>query len=120
MAWVLLALAVGLGQVTGAHWSHSAELDPNYTVFWTPGQEDITFEVQVRTLGYVGFGFSEDGKMPGADLVVGWVKDGTVFFQVSLHWTFNKILFYFILCLILIVYDVITQLKIRTLCYHLP
>ncbi|PSN58486.1 hypothetical protein C0J52_00767 [Blattella germanica] len=84
MAWVLLALAVGLGQVTGAHWSHSAELDPNYTVFWTPGQEDITFEVQVRTLGYVGFGFSEDGKMPGADLVVGWVKDGNVFFQVGL------------------------------------
>ncbi|PSN48994.1 hypothetical protein C0J52_03862 [Blattella germanica] len=93
MAWVLLTLALGLGQVTGAHWSHSAVLDPNYSVFWTPGEEDITFEVQVRTLGYIGFGFSDDGKMPGADLVVGWVQEGTVFFQVrriklliSLYW----------------------------------
>ncbi|KAJ9593581.1 hypothetical protein L9F63_014869, partial [Diploptera punctata] len=81
MAWVLFVLAVGLGKVTGAHWAHSAQLDPNYSVFWTPGDQDITFEVQVRTLGYIGFGFSSDGKMPGADMVIGWIRDGNVFFQ---------------------------------------
>jgi hypothetical protein len=89
MAWagaVLLTLAVGLGHVTGAHWTHSTDLDPNYSVFWTPGEEDITFEVQVRTLGYVGFGFSADGQMSEADMVTGWVRDNQVFFQVGTCW----------------------------------
>lgn len=84
MAWtgaILLTLALGLGHVTGAHWTHSTDLDPNYSVFWTPGEEDITFEVQVRTLGYVGFGFSADGQMAGADMITGWVRDNQVFFQ---------------------------------------
>jgi hypothetical protein len=86
MAWtgsILLTLALALGHVTGAHWTHSTQLDPNYSVFWTPGEEDITFEVQVRTLGYVGFGFSVDGQMAGADMVTGWVRDNQVFFQVG-------------------------------------
>ncbi|GFG39857.1 hypothetical protein Cfor_08837, partial [Coptotermes formosanus] len=84
MVWigaVLLTVTLGLGHVAGAHWTHSVDLDPNYSVFWTPGAEDITFEVQVRTLGYIGFGFSADGQMPGADLFTGWVRDNQVFFQ---------------------------------------
>ncbi|GFG39852.1 hypothetical protein Cfor_08832 [Coptotermes formosanus] len=86
MVWiwaVLLPVTLGLGHVAGAHWTHSVDLDPNYSVFWTPGAEDITFEVQVRTLGYIGFGFSADGQMPGADMVTGWVRDSQVFFQVG-------------------------------------
>ncbi|KAJ1530797.1 hypothetical protein ONE63_005646 [Megalurothrips usitatus] len=81
--WLLLLPACLLGAARAAHWTHSAELDRNFAVFWTPGEEDITFEVQVRTLGYVGLGFSADGKMKGADMVIGWVRDGQVFFQVS-------------------------------------
>ncbi|XP_023701917.1 MOXD1 homolog 2 [Cryptotermes secundus] len=82
MAWTgAILLTLALGHVTGAHWTHSTDLDPNYSVFWTPGEEDITFEVQVRTLGYVGFGFSADGQMAGADMVTGWVRDNQVFFQ---------------------------------------
>lgn len=80
--WLLLPGFL-LAAAHAAHWTHSAELDRNYSVFWTPGEEDITFEVQVRTLGYVGFGFSADGKMKGADMIIGWVRDGQVFFQVS-------------------------------------
>ncbi|XP_023703480.2 MOXD1 homolog 2 [Cryptotermes secundus] len=81
-AWTgAILLTLALGHVTGAHWTHSTDLDPNYSVFWTPGEEDITFEVQVRTLGYVGFGFSADGQMAGADMVTGWVRDNQVFFQ---------------------------------------
>ncbi|PNF41834.1 hypothetical protein B7P43_G16517 [Cryptotermes secundus] len=84
MAWTgAILLTLALGHVTGAHWTHSTDLDPNYSVFWTPGEEDITFEVQVRTLGYVGFGFSADGQMAGADMVTGWVRDNQVFFQVG-------------------------------------
>lgn len=68
-----------------ARWSHSAMLSPDYRLLWSlgPGPQDITFELQVRTLGYVGFGFSKDGRMTGADMVVGWVDKGQVYFQVS-------------------------------------
>ncbi|EFA04095.2 MOXD1 homolog 2 [Tribolium castaneum] len=66
-----------------ARWSHSAMLSPDYRLLWSlgPGPQDITFELQVRTLGYVGFGFSKDGRMTGADMVVGWVDKGQVYFQ---------------------------------------
>lgn len=66
-----------------ARWSHSAMLNPNYRLLWSlgPGPQDITFELQVRTLGYVGFGFSRDGRMAGSDMVIGWVDQGQVHFQ---------------------------------------
>lgn len=68
-----------------ARWSHSAMLSPDYRLLWSlgPGPQDITFELQVRTLGYVGFGFSKDGRVAGADMIVGWVDKGQVYFQVS-------------------------------------
>lgn len=72
--------------VTCARWAHSALLGgPDYRLLWSlgPGPHEITFEVQVKTHGYVGFGLSRDGQMPGADFVVGWVENGQVYFQVS-------------------------------------
>lgn len=85
---VFLAVLCGLCVVKlacGARWSHSAMLSPDYRLLWSlgPGPQDITFELQVRTLGYVGFGFSKDGRMAGADMIVGWVDKGQVYFQVS-------------------------------------
>jgi len=80
-----VALLSGLPTAAAAHWAHSADLDRNFVVYWTPGQDDITFEVQVRTLGYVGFGFSPDGKMRSADMVIGWVRNDKVVFQVSIY-----------------------------------
>lgn len=70
--------------VSAARWSHSAMLSPDYRLLWSlgPGPQDITFELQVRTLGYVGFGFSKDGRMAGADIVIGWVDHGQVYFHV--------------------------------------
>lgn len=42
----------------------------------------ITFNVTVRTLGYVGLGLSGKGKMSGADIVIGGVRsNGTVYFS---------------------------------------
>ena len=39
---------------------------------------------QVATLGYVGLGFSNNGRMKGSDIVVGWIKDDSVpFLDVS-------------------------------------
>lgn len=83
---VLCVLCISV-LVRAARWSHSKMLSPDYRLLWSlgPGPQDITFELQVRTLGYVGFGFSKDGKMDGADMIVGWVDHGQVYFQVSTY-----------------------------------
>lgn len=40
---------------------------------------------QVATLGYVGLGFSNNGRMKGSDIVIGWIKEDSVaFLDVSL------------------------------------
>jgi hypothetical protein len=73
--------------VSGAvavEWKHSAVLDNNFLVLWTPGERDVTFEIQVKTLGYVGLGFTKDDGRAGADMVIGWVdNNGQVHLQVS-------------------------------------
>lgn len=62
---------------------HSVDLDENYRLMWQIKEQDIIFEIQVRTLGYVGLGFSRDGSLYGADVVIGWVDQGQAYFQVS-------------------------------------
>ncbi|XP_058462666.1 MOXD1 homolog 2-like [Malaya genurostris] len=66
---------------SGAHWDHSVFLDDEYRLLWTISGYDITFEVQARTHGYIGLGFSKDGTIYGADIVIGWVDQGQVHFQ---------------------------------------
>ena len=44
----------------------------------------MNLQVHVEALGYVGLGFSPNGDMTGADVVIGWVTDdGTAIFHVS-------------------------------------
>lgn len=64
-------------------WDHSVYLDDNYLLQWTVKEPDILFELQVRAHGYVGFGFSRDGTIYGADVFIGWVDEGHIFFYVS-------------------------------------
>lgn len=71
-------------RVEAIHWDHSVDLNDDYRVLWNVVGQEITFEVQVRTLGYVGLGFSYDGKLPGSDVAIGWVSQGQVHFQVSI------------------------------------
>ncbi|XP_047476487.1 DBH-like monooxygenase protein 1 [Penaeus chinensis] len=54
---------------------HFAVLDQrgDFHLLWTPGEQDVVFEIQVATRGYVGLGFSPNGGMKGADIVLGWV-----------------------------------------------
>lgn len=86
MEALLIFVAVGLlGNCLCVEWRHSAVLDNNFLVLWTPGEKDVTFEVQVKTLGYVGLGFTKDEDRVGADMVIGWVdNNGQVHLQVSL------------------------------------
>ncbi|XP_011642659.1 MOXD1 homolog 2-like [Pogonomyrmex barbatus] len=76
----LLLLLVG--GVVSVEWKHSAVLDNNFLVLWTPDEKDVTFEIQVKTLGYVGLGFTKDDGRAGADMVIGWVdNNGQVHLQ---------------------------------------
>jgi hypothetical protein len=63
-------------------WMHRMRLDANYDVYWSINESEVTFEVQVRTLGYLVFGLSPSGHFQDADLIVGWVHNGRPRFQV--------------------------------------
>ena len=60
-----------------AKWTHHLVLDPQelFHLFWTPSEDTIRFEIQVKTLGYVAIGFSPNGGMMGSDIILGWVPD---------------------------------------------
>ncbi|XP_076162693.1 DBH like monooxygenase olf413 [Ptiloglossa arizonensis] len=68
----LLLLVSGVFSV---EWKHSAVLDNNFLLLWTPGETDVTFEIQVKTLGYVSLGFTKDDSRVVTDMVIGWVDN---------------------------------------------
>ena len=58
----------------------------NVKLYWniSTTREEIFFTVEANTTGWVGFGISSgQGKMEGADIVIGWLKDGQTFFKAS-------------------------------------
>ncbi|KAL3871757.1 hypothetical protein ACJMK2_039735 [Sinanodonta woodiana] len=63
------------------NYSNQVDTTGNFILFWKFNDTHITFEVHVKTYGYVGFGLSDSGKMYPADVVVGWVKDGVTHFK---------------------------------------
>nr|XP_045616431.1 uncharacterized protein LOC123769364 [Procambarus clarkii] len=71
------------------HTTHRVVLDTmnKYVMQWTPRNEDIIFDIQVATNGYVGLGFSPNGGMKGADIVLGWVDDSGKVFLHDRHAT---------------------------------
>ncbi|XP_020714773.1 MOXD1 homolog 2 isoform X2 [Ceratitis capitata] len=70
-------------------WDHTVNLDDNFRLLWTIKENYAIFEIQVRTHGYVGLGFSPTGSKEGADVVMGWVDKGQTFFQ-DRHVSANK------------------------------
>ena len=95
MKVVLVAsiLICSLGATNGdddlsSEYTNYAALDEDTNVFfyWSINTTDssIQFAVQAKTTGWVGFGISTgQGKMQGADIVIGWVKEGETFYAVS-------------------------------------
>uniref|UniRef100_A0A663LXW0 DOMON domain-containing protein n=1 Tax=Athene cunicularia TaxID=194338 RepID=A0A663LXW0_ATHCN len=63
----------------------SVFLDPSNMVYlrWDhDGQELMMFELQVLTTGWVAFGFSPHGELPGSDIVIGGVfPNGSTYFS---------------------------------------
>lgn len=94
---LLFQSTIFFSAVIGIQWDHSVNFNDDYRLLWTiskpqqlqqhqqlhPNNYEVIFEVQVRTLGYLGFGFSRDGNRSGADIVIGWVDQGQTYFQVS-------------------------------------
>ncbi|KAM6144563.1 putative DBH-like monooxygenase protein 2 [Phoenicopterus ruber ruber] len=60
-------------------------LDPSNMVYlrWDHDEQELmTFELQVHTTGWVAFGFSPHGELPGSDIVIGGVfPNGSIYFS---------------------------------------
>ncbi|XP_064399035.1 DBH-like monooxygenase protein 2 homolog [Halichondria panicea] len=85
----LLLLALLVHCAYGAHdlneeYRFSADLSPSYKLHWSFDLQagTIAFAVNVSTTGWVGFGLSPNGQMPGSDVIIGWVdQTGAVQFK---------------------------------------
>lgn len=83
LLWALLPGAAAGG--SGRTFPHHTVLDAEgkYRLSWGPRGARLAFRLEVRTAGYVGFGFSPTGAMAAADIVVGGVAQGRPYLQVS-------------------------------------
>lgn len=53
---------------------HAEELSASYVLSWTTQGDSIVFDIQAKTLGWVGLGFHNRPSMKGADIAVAGVK----------------------------------------------
>ena len=94
LQFVCVWFSVAVATVTGADLTsyrfnttlYNDENGGRYELYWNFNSEagTIYFAVRVHTTGWVGFGLSPSGQMPGSDVVIGWVDDNTgrVHFEV--------------------------------------
>ena len=64
--------------------------DQKVKLYWNIStvNKEIYFTVEAQTTGWVGFGISSgQGRMAGADIVIGWVKDVKPNFKVKQTWS---------------------------------
>ncbi|XP_031437893.1 DBH-like monooxygenase protein 1 homolog [Clupea harengus] len=80
-AFFLSTVRLTFSQESG--YRHSAVLDANgkYRIKWKFDDTTVTFELEVETTGYVGFGFSSNGAMALSDIVIGGVSNGKPYLQ---------------------------------------
>ncbi|KAI8510787.1 hypothetical protein Bbelb_117030 [Branchiostoma belcheri] len=78
---VIAATFVLFPHIVGASadFTHHASLDEygKFLLSWKYDDEKIELEARVQTTGWVGLGLSPNEGMPGSDIAIGWVKDGT-------------------------------------------
>ena len=94
LSLALVHCAVGVPDLK-EQYRFSAELSPNYEFHWSFNFQagTIAFAVNVSTTGWVGFGLSPNGQMPGSDVIIGWVdNNGEVQFKVYIYTTYNYIM----------------------------
>ena len=82
----LVALPVSVDLASEHSFPAALDEDQIVNLYWSVRTEEkeIYFTVEAKTTGWIGFGISSgQGKMEGADIVIGWVKDGKTYFKVS-------------------------------------
>ena len=82
---IFLVHAVAADLLSAHRFFASLDEDQSVKLYWnvTTTDKEIFFTVEAKTTGWIGFGISSgQGKMQGADIVIGWVKDGVPYFQV--------------------------------------
>ncbi|XP_069057999.1 putative DBH-like monooxygenase protein 2 [Pleurodeles waltl] len=72
----LFLLAFPVSQLANLRFSKVLDTEGAVLLLWDFNKtaEEITFELQARTTGWVGFGLSPSGGMAGADIVIGGVS----------------------------------------------
>ena len=84
---ICMCLAKSSADLSSGHSSFSPlDEDQKMKLYWNidMASKEIYFTVEAQTTGWVGFGISSgQGKMAGADIVIGWVKDGKPYFKVK-------------------------------------
>ena len=68
------------------HVALSTDPTYQYDLYWKIDleKEIIQFAVNVSTTGWIGFGLSPNGQMPGSDVLIGWISDNGVG-TISVH-----------------------------------
>ncbi|XP_023242126.1 DBH-like monooxygenase protein 1 [Centruroides sculpturatus] len=67
--------------ISAENWKRYLKFDSNYELWWSMYDDSITFQVEVATNGWVGFGISSNGGMKGSDIVIGWINDNQAMFH---------------------------------------
>ncbi|CAF3333694.1 unnamed protein product [Rotaria sp. Silwood2] len=92
---ILIELCIGISSPLQPFttYKHTVELQANVAqLWWTVNdiEQEITFELHVNTVGWIGLGISPAGGMQGADIAVAWVDtSGKVHIQD--RFAFDKI-----------------------------
>jgi len=70
---------------TGSYSSYVDLVVGIYRLYWNFTDTEFIGEIHCKTNGWVGFGFSPNGGMDKADVVIGWISEGKVHFTVLIH-----------------------------------
>lgn len=92
--FLLVLLSIAYCNDDLSQYQFNATLVQNkYWLYWSfnKSSETIAFAVKVKTTGWVGFGISPNGQMPGSDIVIGWIDQTTPYFQVIFTITITNI-----------------------------
>jgi len=65
--------------IVDAEYQFTSVLDGTLTLFWIVNSETeiISFGLRANSPGFIAFGISQDGRMVGSDVILGWVNDAT-------------------------------------------
>lgn len=58
--------------------THSLNVEDKMEISWTMGEDTFEVEVSAKTTGWISIGFDPSYKMKGANIIIGYIKDGEI------------------------------------------